>query len=123
LNAWILRDDEFWSPQAVHPSVPCVPAVMTLEPPAGLSPEIGHWVSLFQRHGLLGDAKERNTVYIGGFVKVLREAGERVETRSPMTGNGQVNGYLDVQPGYISLWSYIDGHSIWCHQDLSVFGM
>ena len=52
-------------------------------------------------------------VYIGSVVPRLRELGETVSTKSTMSGNNQVNGYIDIGPDWISLWSYADGHEIW----------
>ena len=52
-------------------------------------------------------------VYVGVVVARLRLLGETVNTRSPMTGNGEINGYIDVRPGEVGLWSYADGRTIW----------
>lgn len=52
-------------------------------------------------------------VYIGSVVERLRGLGETVNTRSPMSGNGEINGYIDVRPGEVGLWSYADGRTIW----------
>jgi len=52
-------------------------------------------------------------VYVGAVVARLRGLGETVNTKSPMTGNGEINGYVDVRPGEGGLWSYADGRTIW----------
>lgn len=56
-------------------------------------------------------------VYVGSIVPRLHELGETVVTKSPMSGNNQVNGYIDIGPDWISLWSYADGHEIWRSDD------
>jgi hypothetical protein len=57
-------------------------------------------------------------IYIGDVVAVLHEAGEAVKTASSCSGNGNVNGYIDISPNQISVWSYADGHTIWSYQDI-----
>lgn len=56
--------------------------------------------------------------YAGTVIARLRALGERVETRSPCSGNGTPNGYLDIAPGRVSLWTYADGGTIWCAEDV-----
>ena len=57
-------------------------------------------------------------VYVGTIVERLRALGETVWTESRMSGNGTPNGYIDVSPGRISLWTYADGRTIWCAEDV-----
>jgi len=57
-------------------------------------------------------------VYVGDVVLLLRGFGEKVETKSPCSGNGNVNGYVDISQHSISLWSYADGHTIWSYTDV-----
>jgi hypothetical protein len=68
----------------------------------------------------LGVAYPRKSIpiYIGSVVECLRGLGEKVETKSACSGNGQVNGYLDITPTSISLWSYADGFAIWNFTDV-----
>ena len=56
--------------------------------------------------------------YVGHVVHKLRAIGERVETRSRMSGNGEPNGYIDIAPGRISLWTYADGGTVWVAEDV-----
>lgn len=56
--------------------------------------------------------------YVGTIIHKLRALGERVNTVSKMSGDGRPNGYLDVAPGRIGLWTYADGGTIWCDEDL-----
>ena len=76
------------------------------------------FVSMFQSHGLLNNPAEHNKVYVGDVVNALRGFGETVYTKSSCSGNGQTNGYIDIQGHTISLWSYADGHTIWNYTDL-----
>jgi hypothetical protein len=62
--------------------------------------------------------RKSNPIYVGHVVELLRDLGEKVETQSSCTGNGQVNGYLDIAEASISLFSYADGHSIWSFEDV-----
>jgi hypothetical protein len=68
----------------------------------------------------LGVAYPRKSIpiYIGSVVECLRGLGEKVETKSACSGNGQVNGYLDITPTSIRLWSYADGFAIWNFTDV-----
>jgi hypothetical protein len=54
-----------------------------------------------------------NQVYVGDAVPIIESLGFRVITKSPMSGNGQKNGYLQVTETSVSLWAYADGHTIW----------
>ena len=88
---------------------PIAPGNMpTNEPLIAVTPLIAEWA------GKLGVSIRKSTpVYIGDIIKRLAEMGEVVRTKSSMRGNGQVNGYIDITPTSISLWSYADGHVIW----------
>lgn len=78
------------------------------EPLAGVTPLIQEWA------GKLGVGIRKSTpVYVGDIITRLGEMGEIIRTKSSMRGNGQVNGYIDITPTSISLWSYADGHVIW----------
>jgi hypothetical protein len=77
----------------------------------GLDPFVSSWL---QRLNVRPGA-----VYVGDVVAKLRGLGETVKTKSGMTGNGQINGYIDVRPGEIGLWSYADGCTIWRAMDES----
>lgn len=73
-----------------------------------VTPLIAEWA------GKLGVGIRKSTpVYVGDIIKRLGEMGEVIRTKSSMRGNGQVNGYIDITPTSISLWSYADGHVIW----------
>lgn len=78
------------------------------EPLIGVTPLIAEWC---EKLGV--QIRKSTPVYIGDIIKRLAELGEVVRTRSGMRGNGQTNGYIDVTPTSISLWSYADGHVIW----------
>jgi hypothetical protein len=78
------------------------------EPLMDVSPLIREWA------GKLGVQIRKSTpVYVGDIITRLAEVGEIIRTKSSMRGNGQVNGYIDITPTSISLWSYADGHVIW----------
>jgi hypothetical protein len=78
------------------------------EPLFEVAPLIAEWASK------LGVGIRKSTpVYVGDIIKRLGEMGEVIRTKSSMRGNGQVNGYIDITPTSISLWSYADGHVIW----------
>lgn len=62
--------------------------------------------------------RRSNPVYVGDVVKLLREAGEKVITRSPCSGNGQTNGFLNVTRHSISLFAFADGRVIWNFTDV-----
>ena len=84
------------------------------------SDKIRCWINIFQKAKVLGSAVgAANQVYVGDAVKELRRHNEKVVTKSGCSGNGQVNGYIDITPSTISLWSYADGHTIWSYTDLS----
>lgn len=89
--------------------IPIAPGNMpSTEPLIAVTPLIAEWA------GKLGVQVRKSTpVYIGDIIKRLAEMGEVVHTKSSMRGNGQVNGYIDITPTSISLWSYADGHVIW----------
>lgn len=57
-------------------------------------------------------------VHVGTIVGQLRIMGEMISTKSPGQNSWHCNGYLDVTPESISLFSYADGHVIWRWQDL-----
>lgn len=78
------------------------------------APHINVWLERFHDAGVLLHAKiGGNPVYVGAAIAVLRAHGETVHTKSPCSGNGNINGFLDVTADSISLWSYADGHNIW----------
>ena len=80
----------------------------TNEPLMDVSPLIREWA------GKLGVSIRKSTpCYVGDIIKRLADAGEIVRTSSSMRGNGQINGYIDITPTSIALWSYADGHVIW----------
>jgi hypothetical protein len=119
---WLFRDEQFWdNPELIDLGSP-VDAPPVPVGPVGSGVE--SWLRLFRERGLVRrDCGVHNAVYVGDFVATLRSAGQTVHTRSTCRGNGQVNGYLDVRPGYIGLWSYADGHVIWCYQDEMALGL
>jgi len=88
----------------------------TNEPLMDVSPLIREWA------GKLGVSIRKSTpCYVGDIIKRLADAGEIVQTRSSMRGNGQINGYIDITPTSIALWSYADGHVIWNLTDVEAF--
>jgi len=85
----------------------------------GYTEKIMEWVNEFHRLGVFkGNVTDHNAVYVGDVVKVLRDKGETVYTKSGCSGNGQVNGYIDIDYATISLWTYADGHTVWTFTDL-----
>ena len=88
----------------------------TNEPLMDVSSLIREWA------GKLGVSIRKSTpCYVGDIIKRLADAGEIVQTRSSMRGNGQINGYIDITPTSIALWSYADGHVIWNLTDVGAF--
>ena len=88
----------------------------TNEPLMDVSPLIREWA------GKLGVSIRKSTpCYVGDIIKRLADAGEIVRTSSSMRGNGQINGYIDITPTSIALWSYADGHVIWNLTDVEAF--
>lgn len=79
-----------------------------------VTPLIQEWLVKLNISGV----RKSTPIYIAEMVSLLRGLGEKVETRSSCRGNGQVNGYLDVTPTSISLWSYADGFAIWNFTDV-----
>jgi hypothetical protein len=91
-------------------NVPFTPQsnISLAEPLFEVTPLIQEWA------GKLGVGIRKSTpVYVGDIITRLGEMGEVIRTKSSMRGNGQVNGYIDITPTSISLWSYADGHVIW----------
>lgn len=85
----------------------------------GVSPKVQEWLQWFLSKNLIFTPKSDSIrVYIGDCVNALKERGERVTTKSRMSGNGQVNGYLDISKNRIQLWSYPDGYAIWSYTDV-----
>lgn len=109
-NAWVMQTDVLTNARdAVAEHVQAVEACGGEVRPAldggAVDPFVGEWLRrLNVRPG---------PVYVGDVIARLRALGETVNTRSPMSGNGQVNGYIDVRPGEVGLWSYADGRTIW----------
>ena len=56
--------------------------------------------------------------YVGTVIHKLRSMGETVVTASRMSGDGRPNGYVDIAPGKVALWTYADGATIWCAEDV-----
>lgn len=84
-----------------------------------ISPSIQRYIDqLAERRVFRSQIGKSNPVYVGDAVAALRDIGERVDTVSRMRGNGQVNGYIDIEGHRISLWSYADGHVIWNYDDV-----
>lgn len=83
-----------------------------------VSKGVQSWIERFQKAGLLNKPRVNNKVYVGDVVKFLRQEGENVYTKSRCSGNGHINGYIDIQSCSISLWSYADGHTIWTYTDV-----
>jgi hypothetical protein len=74
------------------------------------------WLERFHEAGVMRGARiGGNPVYVGAVIAVLRAHGETVHTKSPCSGNGNINGFIDIgaDGNSISLWSYADGHNIW----------
>jgi hypothetical protein len=112
-NEWIVQSEgltptppKFSAPVAAPATDRQVPAL-----PGGLDPFVSSWLIRLQ--------VSPGPCYVGAVVARLREIGETVKTRSPMSGNGATNGYIDVRPGEVGLWSYADGHTIWRVMDES----
>jgi len=120
-NAWIHQTDTFYSPEIAvggadtptlgEPRVAADRCLLDGDVP--FEPEIRQWLQRFLVAGVLKTVRGRNPIYVGAAVECLRAEGERVETKSPCSGNGQVNGYIDVGSAWIQVWSYADGHAIW----------
>lgn len=122
LNTWLHQHDDFYeSPvdlcsSSHHSSgrAPSGPAQFTAC--REFASHVNLWLERFHEAGCMRGARTGgNPVYVGAIIDVLREHGETVHTKSPCSGNGQVNGFIDISPdgSSISLWSYADGHSIW----------
>jgi len=62
-----------------------------------------------------------NRVYLGFVVPVLRKLGYNVQTKSAMSGNGNVNAIFNVGVYELSLFSFSDGHIIFSISDLDAF--
>ena len=62
-----------------------------------------------------------NRVYLGFVVPVLRKLGYNVQTKSAMSGNGNVNAIFNVGVYELSLFSFSDGHVIFTISDLDAF--
>lgn len=56
-------------------------------------------------------------VHVGTLVKALRELGEEVDTASPGQNGWHTNGFLDVSPNEITLFSFADHRVIWSWQN------
>ena len=81
--------------------------------------KVQKYIDILKDAGVLhGDIKASNQIYVGDAVKALRDAGEKVYTKSSCSGNGQVNGYIDILGHRISLWAYADNHTIWSYDDV-----
>lgn len=109
-NTWIQQSDQFVPTATIAPATPearCPGATPTH------NPNLGNFVNGWLQR--LGTAPGR--VYVGDLVARLRELGEPVTTKSPCSGNGRLNGFIDVGAGWIQLWSYADGHAIWRAED------
>jgi len=117
-NAWVYRTEKLLASKL--PELLFAPATMVSPPTlsGNFSPEIILWAERFQAAGILQDVKPHNLVYVGDVVKLLKTLGIRVKTRSPCSGNGHINGYIDIGWDTISLWSYADGYKIWSHTDV-----
>ena len=79
-----------------------------------VTPLIQEWLVKLNISGV----RKSTPIYIAEVVDLLRGLGEKVETRSSCRGNGQINGYLDVTPTSISLWTFADGFAIWSFTDV-----
>ncbi len=79
-----------------------------------LSENIKRWADALG----LNPYRKSTPVYVGELVLKLRSLGEKVDTKSPCSGNGNINGYIDLSRLSISLWSYADGHTIWAYTDV-----
>ena len=111
VHEWIVQNPEF-----ITPTMECGNfATPVFESSTLMSESVSEWVRWFQERGLVSPGNNR--VYIGDCVRELRARGERVETKSRMSGDGQVNGYIDYSETRISLWSWADGHIIWSWTD------
>ena len=86
------------------------------EPLIAVTPLIAEWAGK-----LKVGIRKSTPCYVGDIIKRLADAGEIVQTRSSMRGNGQINGYIDITPTSIALWSYADGHVIWNLTDVEAF--
>jgi len=118
-NAWLLENPNFYTPAEPVEDVPPAEKLEPLAPVEGYSRCIREWVERFQEAGVIRNVGEKNPIYVGKAVAVLRKNGQTVHTKSPMSGNGDVNGYLDIKPDYIRLWTFVDNAKIWSCQDTS----
>lgn len=113
MNAWIRRPDEF----IPTPSTAAGLASLAFEPTPGVNAtrtfEGLHAHGAFVSGWLSKLGVTPGRVYVGSVVARLRALGETVETKSPCSGNGRTNGFIDVGPGWISLFAFADGCRIW----------
>lgn len=113
-NRWVYRTD-FKIPTELVETMVKGNVVLADEADRVRTPEnVGAFVATWlERLGV-----QPGPVYVGDVVARLRAFGEKVTTKSGMTGNGQTNGYIDCGPDWIQLWSYADGHAIWRDHDI-----
>ena len=79
--------------------------------------KVQKWIDIFRKGSVLSEFYSRNNpIYVGYAVKCLQKAGETIYTKSNCSGDGKINGYLDITNTKISLWAYADGHTIWCYE-------
>lgn len=113
-NRWVYRTDSLIPTELVDVMVKGNVTIMDEGDRVRTPENLGEFVSKWLR--ALGVFP--GPVYVGDVVTRLRALGEKVSTKSKMSGNGQVNGYIDCGPDWIQLWSYADGHAIWRDQDV-----
>lgn len=135
-QAWIRQPSTFYDPAVSAP----VPLDATVEPvvtPAGVpsllaavpgggdirgavTEQVAAWLALLVEEKVLREpVAAHNLVYVGDVVRVLRDrCGEKIETASPCSGNGEANGYVDVDRFGVSLWTYADKRAVWRFEDV-----
>lgn len=122
-NEWIMKQEAFYETQGVEEAIRADDERREAEADvggdgadgirSGFDGGVEHWLRQFRSAGLIRDVGPRNPVNISRFVKILRLAGEPVHTKSPLTSTSGVNGYLDVGPDWIQLWTWADGGPVW----------
>lgn len=114
-NEWVRQTEaKIDAHLAIFQSQLAAPPPPPVAPAGGFEPGVAAWVARFQQAGVLpAQVAPHNLIYVGSAVDVLKAHNQKVVTKSRCSGNGQVNGYIDVSRDRISLWTFCDGHQCW----------